>query len=263
MDIVCRMIVQNQVSNPTEEETICLSFETRKVFLRHLRTSKKLPEFVNDESHGYVDMRFPAARKRTTQLLDFRFNILYGTWDQIRTYFHCYYVGKDPYWPPERVLVLCPTLFGPESECCVCMDASGERTPRLACGHCVCRACFDAWLRVNSTCPLCRSPIAEDWGIADAFNATISKRPLGELWHIAPFVQRAVGVSIRSSRRRPCVVRADFDCVLDAQTFSGERLRTWSVPIRTKRLKTLYFISSPPALPSILGPVTYPFFYID
>ena len=45
--------------------------------------------------------------------------------------------------------------------CCICMDEYQNTTPLriLPCNHHFCKDCCDKWLKINNTCPICRTPI--------------------------------------------------------------------------------------------------------
>ncbi|KAF2565426.1 hypothetical protein F2Q68_00028443 [Brassica cretica] len=57
--------------------------------------------------------------------------------------------------PSERV------LSSDEAECCVCLCEyeDGTELRELWCRHHFHEACIDKWLRINATCPLCKSNI--------------------------------------------------------------------------------------------------------
>jgi endogenous inhibitor of DNA gyrase (YacG/DUF329 family) len=58
------------------------------------------------------------------------------------------------------------------AECAVCLTEFGEREAgRLLpwCGHAFHEQCIATWLRVSTTCPLCRVPVARDENGTDVF----------------------------------------------------------------------------------------------
>jgi hypothetical protein len=58
--------------------------------------------------------------------------------------------------PPENEL---PTdLY----DCAICYDKiQPENNSKTKCGHYFCRTCLDAWLNINTTCPMCRNVIRQ------------------------------------------------------------------------------------------------------
>jgi hypothetical protein len=61
----------------------------------------------------------------------------------------------------QSVVKFDPVLFKDNMECCICIadfDASTE-IRRTRCGHCFHGKCLQGWLKVNRTCPLCRSDL--------------------------------------------------------------------------------------------------------
>ena len=47
-------------------------------------------------------------------------------------------------------------------DCAICYDKiQKENNSKTKCGHYFCRTCLDAWLNINTTCPMCRTVIKE------------------------------------------------------------------------------------------------------
>lgn len=47
-------------------------------------------------------------------------------------------------------------------DCTICYDKiKKENNSKTRCGHYFCRTCLDAWMNVNTTCPICRTVIKE------------------------------------------------------------------------------------------------------
>lgn len=60
--------------------------------------------------------------------------------------------------PIERVLP------AEDAECCICLSSyeEGVELRELPCGHHFHCTCVDRWLRMNSTCPLCKYNVSKD-----------------------------------------------------------------------------------------------------
>jgi len=54
-------------------------------------------------------------------------------------------------------------LFKDNKECCVCMADFDDQSEirRTSCGHCFHETCLAGWLKVNRTCPLCRTDLTQ------------------------------------------------------------------------------------------------------
>lgn len=62
-------------------------------------------------------------------------------------------VGQEPEVPPE------------DMECPVCSDQCDPSDKLKACGHYLCRECFENWLAAgHSDCPICRTPFVDEEG---------------------------------------------------------------------------------------------------
>jgi len=47
-------------------------------------------------------------------------------------------------------------------DCAICYDKiKPENNSKTKCGHYFCRTCLDAWLNINTTCPMCRTVIRQ------------------------------------------------------------------------------------------------------
>ena len=45
-------------------------------------------------------------------------------------------------------------------DCVICYDKiQAENNSKTQCGHYFCQTCLDAWLNINTTCPMCRTVI--------------------------------------------------------------------------------------------------------
>mmetsp|Transcript_79849 Transcript_79849/g.171133 ORF Transcript_79849/g.171133 Transcript_79849/m.171133 type:complete len:323 (-) Transcript_79849:7-975(-) len=59
-------------------------------------------------------------------------------------------------------------LFKDNKECCICIAEFDDKSEirRTYCGHCFHSKCLTGWLKVNHTCPLCRSDLTVDSKVA-------------------------------------------------------------------------------------------------
>jgi hypothetical protein len=65
--------------------------------------------------------------------------------------------GKKKYNTAVKALADSIVQLGGELKCPVCLSLMDEPT-QCPCGHCFCRACIGAALRVKKACPLCKQP---------------------------------------------------------------------------------------------------------
>ncbi|XP_054166521.1 E3 ubiquitin-protein ligase RNF181-like [Oppia nitens] len=53
--------------------------------------------------------------------------------------------------------------FGKDDKCCVCLkEFTVDQTVRVGCGHRYHRLCITEWLRLNNSCPVCRTEFPTD-----------------------------------------------------------------------------------------------------
>lgn len=48
-----------------------------------------------------------------------------------------------------------------DKECSICLEVLTGEVMETACGHVFHKSCFDGWLEVGVTCPLCRKSVNE------------------------------------------------------------------------------------------------------
>ncbi|KAK8664473.1 hypothetical protein V6N13_084262 [Hibiscus sabdariffa] len=62
--------------------------------------------------------------------------------------------------------------------CVVCMSkvSKGEKLRWLRCRHCFHDSCIDAWLKVGTTCPICRADVAPKRSILVSSTVSLAKR---------------------------------------------------------------------------------------
>jgi hypothetical protein len=269
VDIIEKLVARNRTENIAcsacsftrlEGTEIKMCHVTREVFARRLKQkpNKKIKFRGNV---GGDEAKIVAGTNARALAIHHNLNILYKRMIFcVKNYFKIYsptkgkrvdfefrHRGSDPYWPPEIIYLDMPRFR--VEECCVCFE-SCERAPRLACGHGLCRSCFDSWKRVRSTCPMCRSPFsASPLDIVEAFNAEVAARPVGELWDVEKDVAEIVAVSpwrwkdFTNLREKPSRLFIDVDCILTTDVDrSRDRLRRL---VRIKRQKILCFAPSP------------------
>lgn len=80
--------------------------------------------------------------------------------------------GEDLAGPSSGIMTMVVTNGAPiernlaaeDAECCICLSSydEGVELRELPCGHHFHCACIDRWLRMNSTCPLCKDDISQD-----------------------------------------------------------------------------------------------------
>ncbi|MCO5578146.1 hypothetical protein L7F22_031984 [Adiantum nelumboides] len=85
----------------------------------------------------------------------------------------CSKAGEDYAGPSGGVMTILGSTQGAteervlpaeETECCICLSSydDGVEIRELQCSHHFHCACIDRWLRMNSTCPLCKFNILRD-----------------------------------------------------------------------------------------------------
>ena len=251
VDIIETLVARNRTENigcsstALEGTVIRMCPETRQVLLRRLKQqpNKKI-KFRGDTSGDEAKIALGGlVHKRVMDCEQNCFKIHSPTkGKRVNFEFYLSEGAHDPYWPPE--IVYLDTLVA--DECCVCFE-SCARAPRLACGHSLCRSCFDSWKEFHATCPLCRSPFNE-FDIVGAFNAAVAARPVGELWYVEKELAEIVGVSpwrwkrFTHLRQKPSRLFIDVDCILTTDVDRTRHKVLWRV--RIKRQKILCFSPS-------------------
>ncbi|MBA0593913.1 hypothetical protein Gorai_010840, partial [Gossypium raimondii] len=63
-------------------------------------------------------------------------------------------------------------ISGEDAICCICLAkyANNDELRELPCSHFMHKECVDKWLKINASCPLCKSEVGEN--LLDAISGT-------------------------------------------------------------------------------------------